>query len=94
MDVAVFGYFVGSSLFHPFNPLMIDKRGKKRYRREGLALSLNYFLLIRGIQFLEANLIFAIRISNFLFLFLLWTQPLNKLRTTTTNQQPTTHPAS
>jgi hypothetical protein len=34
-------------------------------------LSLNYFLLIRGIKFLGASLSFADRISNFFSFFLL-----------------------
>lgn len=70
-------YFVGSFFFHPssplffhfYNPLTLD-RGEKRI--EGVALSLNCFLLIGGIEFLWACLIFTIRVSNF-FLFPLCT---------------------
>lgn len=51
-------------------------------------LLLDYALLIRGIEFLEASLIFAVRISNFFFLLCVWL--LNKLRPiATNNQQPT-----
>jgi hypothetical protein len=47
------------------NPLTLDKREK---RIEGKTmLLLNYFLLIRGFQFLGASLIFTVRISNFFF---------------------------
>jgi hypothetical protein len=45
---------------------------------KGATLSLDYFLLIRGIEFLGASYIFAIKISNSL-LFLLCTQLFNKL---------------
>ena len=54
-------------------------------------LLLDYFLLIRGIEFLGASLIFTIRISNFFLLFLLCAQLLNKLQQTnnpTTSQGP------
>jgi hypothetical protein len=42
-------------------------------------ISLDYFLLIRSTEFLGANLIFAVKITNFFFfLFLLCAQLLNK----------------
>jgi hypothetical protein len=59
--------------FYPFKRLTVDKTGK------GATLSVDYFLLAKNIKFLEASLIFAIRISNF-FLFLLCTELLNKLQ--------------
>lgn len=57
-------------LFHLFDTLTLDRRGKKdRGKRKGAVLSLDYFLLISGIEILGASLIFSIRISNFLFVF-------------------------
>ena len=51
--------------------------------KERVTLSLDYLLLIRGLKFLGANLIFAVKMSN---LYL-----LNKPQSTATNQQePTT----
>lgn len=44
---------------------------------------LNYFLLIRGVQFLGASLIFIVRISNFFFLSLC-TGPLDTMQQTST----------
>jgi hypothetical protein len=58
-------------------------------------LSLNYFLLNRGIKFLGASLIFVVRISNFFFsAFLFYAGLLNKPQPPTTKNLPTTHPAS
>ena len=54
---------------------------------------LNYFLLVRGTEFCEASLIFAIRISNFFFVHTYLTNP-DQQAPTATNQQPTTHPDS
>jgi hypothetical protein len=75
-----FVYFV-DSFFHPsppllfytFNPLTLDRKGRKEGK--GMMLFSEYFLLIKGVD--GANLTFTIRISNF---FLLWFLP--------TNQQP------
>jgi hypothetical protein len=67
-----FSYFVGSFCFQPSTPRA--------------ALSLDYFLLIRGVEFLGASLIFAI---FFFFLFLLHTQHL-----TNVDQQQPTNPVS
>ena len=53
-----------------------------------MMLSLDYILLIRDVEFLGESLIFAIRTSNFFFLFLFHVQSL-KLWPTATNQQPT-----
>ena len=70
----VFGYFVSSFLHpsppffpHPFNILTLDRR-KDRKKKKRAMLLLIYFLMIRGIKFLGASLIFAVRISNFFFL--------------------------
>jgi len=61
--------------FHPFNALSLDKREIKDREKEerdpwmksgirnGTRLSLDYVLLIRGIKYLGASLIFASRIS-------------------------------
>jgi hypothetical protein len=55
-------------------------------------LSLDYFLLVRGAEFLGASFVFTIRIANFfLLLSVLCTWLLNKLWPTTTNNQSTTH---
>jgi hypothetical protein len=42
---------------------------KKRIEEKGDIVMLEYFLLIKGVKFLGASLIFANRISNFFFLF-------------------------
>lgn len=85
--------------FHPFNALSLDKREIKDREKEerdpwmksgirnGTRLSLDYVLLIRGIKYLGASLIFASRISDyFLFLFLC-TRVFNKLQSTTGNNE-------
>jgi hypothetical protein len=59
--------------------------------RKSTMLLLDYFLITRGIWFLGASLIFAFSTSNFLLLFLLCTQLLNKLQSTTINKQITIH---
>jgi len=69
----VLGYLVGFSLFstlffHPFNPLVLEKRELSRGQK-GVTLSLDYFLLI-VIEFLEASLI-TIGISIFFLLLFL-----------------------
>jgi hypothetical protein len=71
--------------FHSFNPLTLDRREKQKDRgKRGVALSLDYFLLIRSGQFLGASLVFEVRLYNF-FLFLLCPQLLYKLQPTVTN---------
>ena len=61
---------------------------KKNRRKKGATFTLDYFLLIRVIEFLGASLIFTVRISNFFLLFLLFA-PLLKLQPTATNNPPT-----
>jgi hypothetical protein len=63
---------------------MLDRREKnKRIEGEGATLSSEYFLLIRGYEFLGASLVFAVRISNFLLLlFLLRALLLSKQQAT------------
>lgn len=79
--------FFSPPLFYHFNSLIPDRREK----RMGAILLLHYFLMIRGIQFLKASLIFTTRISNF-FLFFLHDCLTNydQQQTTVTNQQSTT----
>lgn len=50
------GYFVGSSLSYPFNPLTLIVMG--------VTSLLGYVLLIRSIEFLEASLSFTSRITS------------------------------
>lgn len=71
----VFCYFLGSFFlppfptpFQPFIPLTLDRRGGGRDKEKRIMLSLDYFLLIGGGEFLGASLMFAIRISNFFLL--------------------------
>jgi hypothetical protein len=61
-------FFYQSPLLFPhlFNPLTICRR-EKRIEGKEATISLEYFLLIRGIEFLGTSLIFAVRISNFFF---------------------------
>lgn len=61
-----------------------EGKGKRSQNKVGsqkeVMLTLAYFMLIRGVKFLGANLIVTVRISNFFFLlFLLCAQLLNKL---------------
>lgn len=44
------------------------KKSQKKIRGRKVA-NLDYFLLMRGIEFLGASLIFIIRISNFFLLY-------------------------
>ena len=71
---AVFCYFVVSSFFHTFNPLTLDK-GEKGIAGVGkeVTLLLDYFLLIRAVEFFGANLILAVSTSNFFLLLFLCT---------------------
>jgi hypothetical protein len=62
---------------------MLDRRERKRVEGKGMALSLNYFLLIRGVEFFGTSLIFAARISNFFAQDYL-TNPTNQPPPTTT----------
>lgn len=66
-NVAAICYFVGSSFFHSSphfqSPNTRQERAKDRKKRRSNVI--NYFLLIRGFEFLGVNLIFAIRITNF-----------------------------
>jgi len=66
-NVAAICYFVGSSFFHSSphfqSPNTRQERAKNRKKRRSNVI--NYFLLIRGFEFLGVNLIFAIRITNF-----------------------------
>ena len=72
--VAIIWYFVRFSFFlcfpplffSPFNPLALNRK-KKRIERKGAVLSLNYFLLTRGVEGLGAGMIFTVKISNFFF---------------------------
>lgn len=65
------GYFVGSLFFYPNT-----REREKEIVRNGVIVLLDYFLLLRGTEFIEARLIFVVRISNFFFLvFLLCTKP-------------------
>jgi hypothetical protein len=72
---------LSSTLLHNLfsSTLTLDKKEKEIERKEkeflnkvrdqkGTTLLLDYFLLIRGIKFLGASLIFAVRITNFFFL--------------------------
>lgn len=73
--------FPTSSFFTPFLPHFQPPNTRKERRKDreerdpwvksmvgkGVMLSLDYFLLIRDIKFVEASLIFAVRISNFFF---------------------------
>ena len=68
----------------PFQPPTLGRR--ERLERLEAPISLDYFLLIRGV--LGASLIFAVRICNFFFLFLLCARLLNN------NKGPSTHTAS
>jgi hypothetical protein len=86
---------VDSFFFHPLpphvcplNPLTLHRRTKERGK--GAMLPLDYFLLVRGMEFLGASLIFQV-ISFFFsccFFFV-----LNKDYLTNHNQ-PTAHPLS
>lgn len=64
------GFFLLPPIPHPFNPLTLD-RGDKTVERKGVLSLLDYILLIRGVKFLRASLNFAVRISDFVLLFLL-----------------------
>lgn len=79
-----------STLFNPQTP----DRKEEKIERKGATLSLDYFLLIRGVQFLEANLILAIRVSNFFFLFLLCIGLCNKPWPTATSNHPASQGSS
>lgn len=87
--------FSGFFFLPPFLPSN-TREERERIEGKGAMLSLDYFLLVMGVEFLGASLMFTTRISNFfslLFLFCTWL--LNKLQLSTTNsKQPTTHPAS
>ena len=60
------GWNLSPPILHPFNTLTLGRRGKRTGGKGG-DVTLNYFLLIRGIEFLGATLIFAVRISDFFF---------------------------
>lgn len=80
-----FGFFPSSTFsislppFHPPN----SRWDRQKERRKGASRSLDYFVLIRGINFLRASLVFAIRISHF-FLSTLHIQLLDKPQPTAT----------
>jgi len=79
------GYFVGS-LLPPFTtPLLPFQPPKDRGERKGV-ISLDYFLLTRGVEYLGACLIFSVR-SNFFFLSLC-TWLLDKLHPTASTTSP------
>jgi hypothetical protein len=77
-------YFIGSLYFTtlhpsstliPSNPTLVEE--KEDYKGKGAWISLDYFLLIRSVEFLGTSPVFVIRISNFFFSSLcLW--PLDK----------------
>jgi hypothetical protein len=49
----------------PFNASLTTRWEREKVRRERSETSFDYFLLIRGIGFLEASPIFVMRISHF-----------------------------
>jgi hypothetical protein len=84
---------VGSFFPNPFKPLTLGRRGK---RIGGKEVTLDFFLLIRGIKFFGASLIVTLRISNFFFLLPFQTCLLDKLQPTAISgiQPPNSHLAA
>lgn len=75
-----FFHYLSLLLFYPSNSPTL---GKRERRKEEARILLNYFPLTRDIEFIGANLIFAITISNFFFSsFCTW--PLDNLQQSTT----------
>jgi len=65
---------------------MREKKGHRGRRslnkvrgQKGVTSSLDYFLMIRAVEFLGASLIFTVGISNFFLLLFLCARLLNKL---------------
>lgn len=71
------GFLFLTPLFLPFNPLTLDRQRNSTVKAKGEVV-FRILLLIKGIEFLGASLVFTVQMSNSFFFLLHCTGLLNK----------------